>query len=109
MTKFDKDGNGYLSNAEIAAVKSISVSNKGISSLKGIELFTALEELVCDNNNLTTLDLSKNVSLKSLHCSNNKLTSLILMLSLKLLKLLQRKKGPTLLKNNFIIKKSFYT
>ena len=76
VNNFDKDGNGYLSDSEIASVKTINVAGKNISNLKGIQLFTNLEELVCSNNSLTTLDLSGNNNLKALYCSNNKLTSL---------------------------------
>lgn len=47
-----------------------------ISSLKGIEYFTALKELYCCYNQLTSLDVSKNTALKTLECSNNQLTSL---------------------------------
>ena len=72
----DKDSDGYLSNAEIAAVKTISVENSGISSLKGIECFTALEKLDCFKNQLTALDVSKNTALTWLKCSDNQLTSL---------------------------------
>jgi hypothetical protein len=67
---------GYLTFAEIAAVTEISVRLVHISSLKGIEYFQALEELDCANNDLTTLDLSKNTALKKLYCSYNDLTTL---------------------------------
>ncbi|CAM1348418.1 T9SS type A sorting domain-containing protein [Tenacibaculum halocynthiae] len=50
--------------------------NKNISNLTGIEAFTSLTELNCSNNQLTSLDVSKNVALKNLYCDNNKLTSL---------------------------------
>ena len=52
---------GWIIPAEIAAVKVIDVSSKNIASLKGIEYFTALTELRCYNNQLTTLDVSKNM------------------------------------------------
>ena len=73
---FDTDGDGYLNDSEVAAVKSISIKNKNISSLDGIGVFTSLEELICDDNNLRTLDLSANTALKALYCSSNNLTSL---------------------------------
>ncbi len=76
VKEFDTDGDGKLSNAEIAAVTSISCSERLIFSLKGIEYFTALEELSCDNNWLTSLDVSKNTALKMLNCNGNQLTSL---------------------------------
>jgi hypothetical protein len=72
----DKDSDGILANAEIAASTSIVVSEKGISDLTGIAYFTALETLKCDSNNLTSLDVSKNTELKTLYCNKNSLTSL---------------------------------
>lgn len=72
----DTNGDGYLSNSEIAAVTSISVSNQSIASLEGIEFFAALRTLTCSNNQLTSLDVSKNTALVTLNCSSNQLTSL---------------------------------
>ena len=76
QTEFDKDGDKKLSSAEIAAVKEIIASTKGIKTLKGIEFFTALETLNCVENDLTELDVSKNTELKILHCRENELTKL---------------------------------
>ena len=67
---------GVLTDEEIARVKSITVVDKKIQSLKGIEFFTALEELDCMYNKLTELDISKNSALIILRCINNKLTKL---------------------------------
>ena len=72
----DTDGDTYLSDDEIAAVKEIDISGKSIASLKGIEYFTALTWLNCDVNQLTALDVSKNTALTFLGCSSNQLTSL---------------------------------
>jgi Leucine-rich repeat (LRR) protein len=47
-----------------------------ISNLTGIEAFTALTGLSCGDNQLTSLDLSKNTALTGLSCSRNQLTSL---------------------------------
>ena len=55
---YDKDSDGYLSDAEIAGVAGIMCGKKDISSLKGIEYFTALKYLNCSSNDLTSLDLS---------------------------------------------------
>ena len=66
---YGKDG--YLSDTEIAGVTAIDVSNKGIESLKGIEHFTALQELTCINNQLTTLDVSGLTALIYLRCYGN--------------------------------------
>ena len=72
----DENKDGALSAGEIAAVKTISCADKDISNLTGIEYFTALTELQCDNNDLTTLDVSKNTALTKLQCYYNQLTSL---------------------------------
>lgn len=78
LKQFDTDNDGYLSTAEIAAVTAINVSGKNISSLAGIEYFTALQTLNCSNNSISELDLSSNTALTSVDCSNNQLTYLIL-------------------------------
>ena len=65
-----------LTEAEITGVTRINVSYKSIQSLKGIEYFTALTELRCYRNQLTSLDVSKNTALTSLYCYGNQLTSL---------------------------------
>jgi hypothetical protein len=51
-------------------------ANLGISDLTGIEDFTALINLYCDYNQLTSLDISQNTALITLQCSFNQLTTL---------------------------------
>ena len=65
-----------LTPEEISVIKSLYLINNGITSLKGIEYFTALTELFCYGNQLTSLDLSKNTALTRLVCLENQLTSL---------------------------------
>lgn len=72
----DYGKSGYITAAGLAGVTSIKVNEKSISDLKGIEYFTALNELNCSNNKLTALDLSANTALETLHCNNNQLTAL---------------------------------
>ena len=76
VKNFDTNQDSSLSDTEIAAVKKINCSNKGITNLKGIEYFTALKSLRCYNNKLTTLDVSKNTALTYLDCDYNQLTAL---------------------------------
>lgn len=76
LASFDSNGDEKLDDEEIANVKYINAPSKTISSLKGIEYFTELLELDCDNNQLTSLDVSKNAKLVKLICSKNALTSL---------------------------------
>ena len=54
----------------------IVCSNMNIADLTGIEAFTALTELYCGENNLTSLDISQNTALTTLYCGENNLTSL---------------------------------
>ena len=74
--EYDTDGDSYLSDTEIAAVKAISCQNKNISDLTGIGYFTALVSLSCYENKLTTLDVSSNTALGFLDCTENQLTML---------------------------------
>ena len=73
---FDTDSDGYLSDSEIASAQSVNVSEKGISSLKGIEYLTALTYLRCDRNDLSSIDISKNTRLEEIYCIETGLTSL---------------------------------
>ena len=54
----------------------IDCNNLNISDLTGIEDFTALNVLLCANNQLTSLDISNNTALNVFQCQNNDLTSL---------------------------------
>ncbi|MBQ9169866.1 MAG: leucine-rich repeat domain-containing protein [Bacteroidaceae bacterium] len=77
---FDENKDGrltYLGEANSNYFNNIiDVSNKGLTSLKGIEHFPYLETLKCANNNLTSLDVSKLPQLQDLDCHSNQLTSL---------------------------------
>jgi hypothetical protein len=61
---------------ECAALTSLNVTNKAITSLAALEYFINLEYLYCSQNNLTQLDISRNPTLKGLICSDNRLTTL---------------------------------
>ncbi|MBQ7219807.1 MAG: leucine-rich repeat domain-containing protein [Synergistaceae bacterium] len=97
VRSFDIDGDGVLSNSEIASVKVItaggyiSVSYEhnaqgtlipvyenryNIRTLKGIEYFTGLQILDCSFNQLETLDVSSFPNLQYLNCANNSISSL---------------------------------
>ena len=76
LGKYDTNGDGKISSAEAEAVKSMDCSNQSIASLSGIAHFINLDTLICNNNQLTTIDLSKNLRLVRFSCDNNALTSL---------------------------------
>ena len=67
---------GVLTDDEIANVTSMFFVGKNIQNLQGIEYFTALTNLSCGSNQLTSLDVSRNTALTYLGCNNNQLTSL---------------------------------
>ena len=60
----------------IDTIKILYLSNQGITDLTGIENFVLLNELYCNDNQITYLDLSDNSNLFEFNCSNNFLTSL---------------------------------
>jgi len=62
--------------ANISGVTTLDVENKSISDLTGIEAFVALTYLNCIDNQLTSLDVSKNTALEQLFLVTNDLTSL---------------------------------
>ena len=57
----------------IDTVTYLNIDNQNISDLTGIEDFTTLTALLCDNNQLTSLDVSNNIALTHLVCTNNDL------------------------------------
>ena len=70
-----KEGDG-IPLERFGEVKQLYLNNFWIKSLKGVEYFTALEELFCSDNLLTEIDVSKNIALKKLECGHNMLTSI---------------------------------
>lgn len=73
---YDTDKNGYLSDAEISRVININCKGQGITNLKGIEYFTALQGLWCENNKIKTVNLKSNRDLRGVWCAYNPITSL---------------------------------
>lgn len=72
----DINGDMHLSITEIQDITTIDVTDKEIYSLKGIEFFTELDTLSCDNNKITQLDISSNKILENLFCDYNQLSEL---------------------------------
>ncbi|MTH15276.1 T9SS type A sorting domain-containing protein [Flavobacterium sp. LC2016-01] len=73
----DTDGkNGKVESMKIASLTSLNVSGSTITDLTGIEDFVALTLLECNDNQLKTLNVSKNVLLAKLNASKNQLTTL---------------------------------
>jgi Leucine-rich repeat (LRR) protein len=60
----------------INIITSLNVSSLNISDLTGIEDFTALVNLFCNDNQLTSIDISTLSNLSQFRCHNNLLTNL---------------------------------
>ena len=73
---YDDVLDNYVLTANISAVTDLYVAFLGINDLTGIEDFSNLSVLTCNNNNLTSLDLSNNLALTDLIAYANNLTSL---------------------------------
>jgi Leucine-rich repeat (LRR) protein len=67
---------GKVLRSDVESVTSLNVSDKNIADLTGIEAFTALEQLYCLRNQLTSLDISANTALETLYCYDNQLTNI---------------------------------
>ena len=65
-----------VTTANIDTVKYLDLSSLNISDLTGIEDFISLTRLDCEQNNLTTLDLSQNTALNYLDIDANALKTL---------------------------------
>lgn len=70
--KIDKDGNGALSEVEIADVKNINIDHvRDVKSLKGLEYFTDLETLMCGDTGITELNIKENKKLTGVYLYKN--------------------------------------
>lgn len=80
----DTNSDGEIQVSEAISVTSIQVGGENISDLTGIEEFVNLTLLRADNNNISTVDLSQNLSLKNLFLNNNNLNNLDLSQNIQL-------------------------
>tara|TARA_B100000809_G_C15075374_1_gene507576 strand:+ start:90 stop:1481 length:1392 start_codon:yes stop_codon:yes gene_type:complete len=67
---------GTVLTASIDTITSLRIDFKSINDLTGIHGFIALENLICNSNFLTNLDLSQNTAINYLNCNYNDLTTL---------------------------------
>ncbi|WP_053989928.1 T9SS type A sorting domain-containing protein [Mangrovimonas sp. TPBH4] len=70
---FDDIMDNQVLTENISSITFLSVQNKSISDLTGIEDFTSFVEFMCSNNNLESLDLSQNTAIKYLYFTGNSL------------------------------------
>ncbi|WP_298903612.1 T9SS type A sorting domain-containing protein [uncultured Psychroserpens sp.] len=75
-TDIDTNEDNEIQFTEAATVQNLFLSGRAIADLTGIEAFTNLEKLFCQDNLLTSMDLSNNSNLEELYVFNNALTAL---------------------------------
>lgn len=72
----NKDGDDGISRAEALSVTSLKIADEGIASFDELGYFANLENLVCNSNQITSLDLTNLSKLKTLLCDNNQISKL---------------------------------
>ena len=72
----DTNKDCQISYTEAEAITSLDVSWRSITDMTGIEAFVNLDSLYCHKNQISSLDVSKNLDLKLLWTGFNQLTSL---------------------------------
>lgn len=70
------DGDDGISRYEAKLVKKLNITKKGISSFDELSYFINLEDLYCEENEITSLDVSNLTKLKLLSCQKNQLSKL---------------------------------
>ncbi|WP_109098032.1 leucine-rich repeat domain-containing protein [Aquimarina sp. AU58] len=76
VSKYDIDSDNQISVDEAEKVGVINLENKNISNIIGIEYFVNLRVLLLKNNQISSVNLSKNNKLNTIDLANNKLTSI---------------------------------
>ena len=72
----DFNYDGRLSEEEAESMTKMQIIDGSTRSLKGIEYFTELEELLCHGLSLESLDLTGNAKLVRVSCEKNSITNL---------------------------------
>lgn len=73
--KVDVNNDGEIEVSEALLVCNLAISDSNISDLTGIEFFTNLEHLQCNNNSISELDLSALTNMVGFDINNNQLTN----------------------------------
>jgi len=73
---YDNKLDDYVSTSNINSITSLNLNAKNISNLTGIEDFKSLVQLLVNKNNLSSVNVSKNLLLNYLELSENKISSI---------------------------------
>lgn len=71
ISRYDSDGDGYISLTEAAEVDEIALPDAGLTSLGGIGHCTALRRLDISGNPVTRIPISQPSALEELSCGNS--------------------------------------
>ena len=69
----DMNGDGKVSEKEAARVQYLDLDGQ-IKNISEISYFTSLEVLICSDNDIREIDVTKNTMLTGLDCSNNSIS-----------------------------------
>lgn len=72
----DLNNNGEIEVSEAENIRVLYIDEYNISSLEGVQYFTNLEYLNCEENVITQLDLNDMTNLEGLECDDNQLVNL---------------------------------
>jgi gliding motility-associated-like protein len=67
---------GKVLTARVSGIANLDVSNKAITDLTGLQDFLSLTYLNCFQNQISSLDVTKNMALIELYCWGNSISSL---------------------------------
>lgn len=76
LVDVDKNKDSQISVNEAKLVRGLDLFNFNVQSMPEIKYFTSLTSLNCDDNQLTSLDVSQNTALMELYLDSNQLTTL---------------------------------
>lgn len=74
--KIDANGDGIITQQEVEDIRGLNLQSSEIQSLAGIEHFVDLRSLNCNQNFITTLDVTSLADLRELQCELNGMTTL---------------------------------
>ena len=74
--KIDSNSDDEISQSEALQVSELFIDNSNITSLQGLEYFTAITVLNCNSNQITNLSLNSLDNLIELNCAFNQLQNL---------------------------------
>jgi hypothetical protein len=76
-TIIDLNEDGEIDQNEALLIERLNISNSSITNLEGIQYFTNLKRIDCNQNNISEFNFSEIASLKQISISNNLFQSLV--------------------------------